>query len=167
MTVDLTGLPVASASLLAEGTAAAEAMTMFHNVHPGGAQAFFVAQDCHPQTIEVVRTRAAPFGIEVVVGDPLTFDPAKQKIFGALLQYPATDGGIRDPRPFVEKAHAQGALVAFAADLLSLTLLTSPGELGADCAVAASPRFRVPLRSGGPHPALFAPPPEPVRPLAR
>src|SRR4051812_29961196 len=156
MIEDLTALPVANASLLDEATAAAEAMTMFHNVAPRGGDTFFVAQDCHPQTIEVVRTRAAPFGIRLVVGDPATFDPGKEKIFGALLQYPATDGGTRDPRPFIEKAHANGALVVIAADLLSLTLLAPPGELGADCAVGSSQRFGVPLGYGGPHAAYFA-----------
>jgi len=156
MVEDLTGLPVANASLLDEGTAAAEAMTMFHNVAPNSGNAFFIAQDCHPQTIEVVRTRALPFGIEIVVGDPATFDPAKQKIFGALLQYPATDGAIRDPRPFIQKAHTSGSLVVMAADILGLTLLTSPGELGADCAVGSTQRFGVPLGYGGPHAAYFA-----------
>jgi glycine dehydrogenase len=156
MVEDLTGLPVANASLLDEGTAAAEAMTMFHNVAPNAGNAFFIAQDCHPQTIEVVRTRALPFGIEIVVGDPATFDPGKQKIFGALLQYPATDGAIRDPRPFIEKAHASGSLVVMAADILGLTLLTPPGELGADCAVGSTQRFGVPLGYGGPHAAYFA-----------
>src|SRR5215468_9208687 len=97
MVEDLTGLPVANASLLDESTAAAEAMTMFHNIAKSGSNAFFIAQDCHPQTIEVVRTRALPFGIQILVGDPATFDPARQKIFGALLQYPATDGAVRDP----------------------------------------------------------------------
>src|SRR5207302_9049270 len=156
MVQDLTALPVANASLLDEGTAAAEAMTMFHNVAPGAGNAFFVAQDCHPQTIEVVRTRAAPFGIQVIVGDPGAFDPAKQKVFGALLQYPATDGGIRDPRPFIEKVHANDGLVAIAADILGLTLLMPPGELGADCAVGSTQRFGVPLGYGGPHAAYFA-----------
>ena len=156
MVEDLTGLPVANASLLDEGTAAAEAMTMFHNVAPNAGNAFFIAQDCHPQTIEVVRTRALPFAIEIIVGDPATFDPAKQKIFGALLQYPATDGAVRDPRPFIEKAHASGALVVMAADILGLTLLTPPGELGADCAVGSTQRFGVPLGYGGPHAAYFA-----------
>src|SRR2546427_726815 len=156
MVEDLTALPVANASLLDEGTAAAEAMTMFHNVAPGAGNAFFVAQDCHPQTIEVVRTRAAPFGIQVIVGDPGAFDPAKQKVFGALLQYPATDGGIRDPRPFIEKVHANDGLVAIAADILGLTLLMPPGELGADCAVGSTQRFGVPLGYGGPHAAYFA-----------
>src|SRR5689334_7497938 len=123
MVEDLTALPVANASLLDEATAAAEAMTMFHNIAQGDA--FFVAQDCHPQTIEVVKTRALPFGIRVIVGDPAKLDPAREKIFGALLQYPASDGAIRDPRPFIEKAHAAGALVAVAADILALTLLAS------------------------------------------
>ncbi|HET7787472.1 MAG TPA: aminomethyl-transferring glycine dehydrogenase [Myxococcales bacterium] len=156
MVEDLTGLPVANASLLDEATAAAEAMTMFHNVASASGNAFFVAQDCHPQTIEVVKTRAAPFGIEVIVGDPTSFDPAGAKIFGALLQYPATDGAIRDPRPFIGKAHAAGALVVVAADILSLALLASPGELGADCAVGSTQRFGVPLGYGGPHAAYFA-----------
>src|SRR5512132_1003148 len=156
MVEDLTGLPVANASLLDEATAAAEAMTMFHNVAGASGNAFFVAQDCHPQTIEVVRTRAAPFGIQVIVGEPASFDPAKAQIFGALLQYPATDGAVRDPRPFVEKAHAAGALVVVAADILSLCLLASPGELGADCAVGSTQRFGVPLGYGGPHAAYFA-----------
>jgi glycine dehydrogenase len=156
MVEDLTALPVANASLLDEGTAAAEAMTMFHNVASGSGNTFFVAQDCHPQTIEVVRTRAAPFGIQVIVGDPAAFDPDKRKIFGALLQYPATDGGIRDPRPFIEKVHSNGGLVVIAADILGLTLLTPPGELGADCAVGSTQRFGVPLGYGGPHAAYFA-----------
>src|SRR5437762_9732559 len=163
MVEDRTGLPVANASLLDEGTAAAEAMTMFHNVAPNAGNAFFIAQDCHPQTIEVVRTRALPFAIEIIVGDPATFDPAKQKIFGALLQYPATDGAVRDPRPFIEKAHAAGALVVMAADILGLTLLTPPGELGADCAVGSTQRFGVPLGYGGPHAAYFATKTEHVR----
>src|SRR5712672_4801789 len=163
MVIDLTGLPVANASLLDEGTAAAEAMTMFHSIAQNGSNALFVAQDCHPQTVDVVRTRAMPFGIQIVVGDPATFDPAKQKIFGALLQYPATDGGLRDPRPFIEKAHANGALVVMAADILGLTLLTPPGELGADCAVGSTQRFGVPLGYGGPHAAYFATRTEHVR----
>ena len=156
MIEDLTALPVANASLLDEATAAAEAMTMFHNLSKNGGNAFFVANDVHPQTLDVVRTRAQPFGIEVVTGDPAAFDFARQKIFGALLQYPGSDGGIKDPKPFIEKAHAAGALVAVAADLLALTLLAAPGELGADCAVGSSQRFGVPLGYGGPHAAYFA-----------
>src|SRR5207237_8911963 len=138
-------------------------MTMFHHVAPGAGNAFFVPQDCHPQTIEVVRTRAAPFGIQVIVGDPAAFDPVKQKVFGALLQYPATDGGIRDPRPFIAKVHENGGLVVVAADILSLTLLMPPGELGADCAVGSTQRFGVPLGYGGPDADYFAPHDEHVR----
>ena len=156
MIEDLTGFPISNASLLDEATAAAEAMTMFHNIAPNGGNAFFIASDCHPQTLEVVRTRAAPFGIEVIVGDPAAFDFEKQKCFGALLQYPATDGALHDPRAFIEKAHAAGALVVVAADILALTLLMAPGELGADCAVGSSQRFGVPLGYGGPHAAYFA-----------
>jgi glycine dehydrogenase len=163
MVEDLTGLPIANASLLDEATAAAEAMTMFHKIAPGDASGFFVAEDCHPQTIEVVRTRAAPFGIRLLVGDPARFDFGRTPVFGALLQYPATDGGIADPRAFIEKAHAHGALVVMAADILSLLLLTSPGELGADCAVGSTQRFGVPLGYGGPHAAFFATRQEHVR----
>ncbi len=155
MVIDLTGLPVANASLLDEGTAAAEAMTLLHHVGKG-SDAFFVAQDCHPQTIEVLRTRAAPLGMHIIVGDPVTFDFARTHVFGALLQYPATDGAIRDPRSFIESAHANGARVVLAADLLALTLLTPPGELGADIAVGTTQRFGVPLGYGGPHAAYFA-----------
>ena len=155
MVIDLTGLPVANASLLDEGTAAAEAMSLVHAAKGGDANAFFVASDCHPQTIEVVRTRAEPLGWRVVVGDPDAFD-FKTKIFGALLQYPSSDGRIRDLRAFVDRVHQQGALAVVAADLLSLCLLTPPGELGADVAVGSSQRFGVPLGYGGPHAAYFA-----------
>ncbi|MCA1827174.1 MAG: aminomethyl-transferring glycine dehydrogenase [Myxococcales bacterium] len=149
MVEDLTGLPVANASLLDESTAAAEAMTMFHNIAPNGSNAFYVAPDCHPQTIEVVRTRAKPFGIEIV-------GSLEKQVFGALLQYPATDGAVKDPREFIEKIHQQGGLVVMAADLLALALLKEPGALGADCAVGSSQRFGVPLGYGGPHAAYFA-----------
>jgi len=155
MVIDLTGLPVANASLLDEGTAAAEAMTLVHNVVAGDRRVFLVDAGCHPQTIEVVKTRAAPFGIEVVVGDPAAF-AFDARVSGALLQYPATDGAVRDPRPVIEKAHAAGALVVMAADILSLALLTPPGELGADVAVGSSQRFGVPMGYGGPHAAFFA-----------
>ena len=155
MVIDLTGLPVANASLLDEGTAAAEAMTLVHNVVAGDRRVFLVDAGCHPQTIEVVKTRAAPFGIEVVVGDPAAF-AFDARVSGALLQYPATDGAVRDPRPVIEKAHAAGALVVMAADILSLALLTPPGELGADMAVGSSQRFGVPMGYGGPHAAFFA-----------
>ena len=149
MIEDLTALPVANASLLDESTAAAEAMTMFHNIAPNGGNAFYVAPDCHPQTLEVVKTRAKPFGIEIV-------HALDKPVFGALIQYPATDGAVKDPQELIAKVHAQGGLVVMACDLLSLALLKAPGELGADCAVGSSQRFGVPLGYGGPHAAFFA-----------
>ena len=155
MVIDLTGLPVANASLLDEGTAAAEAMSLVHAVAGSGAKAFFVAHDCHPQTIDVVRTRAEPLGWRVVVGDPDSFD-FKTPIFGALLQSPATDGRVRDLRGFIERVHQHGALAVVAADVLSLCLIAPPGEMGADVAVGSSQRFGVPLGYGGPHAAYFA-----------
>ena len=155
MIIDLTGLEIANASLLDEATAAAEAMTMSYGICKNKANAFFVSKDCHPQTIEVVQTRAIPLGIDVIVGDFQTFD-FQQPVFGVLLQYPASDGKIYDYRSFVEKAHAVGALVTVAADPLSLTLLTPPGEFGADIAVGSTQRFGIPLGYGGPHAAYFA-----------
>ena len=155
MIIDLTGLEIANASLLDEATAAAEAMSMSYGLCKTKANAFFVSQACHPQTIEVVQTRARPLGIEVIVGDHQTFG-FEQKIFGALLQYPASDGTIYDYRGFIEQAHATGALVTVAADPLSLALLTPPGEFGADIAVGSTQRFGVPLGYGGPHAAYFA-----------
>ncbi len=154
MTSDLTGLPVANASLLDEATAAAEAMHLCQNARPG-RRAFFVSQLCHPQTIEVVRTRALPLGVEVIVGDHRSFK-FDESVFGALVQYPATDGAIFDYEPFAQQAHAAGALLAVAADLLALTLLRPPGEFGADVALGSSQRFGVPLGYGGPHAAFFA-----------
>ncbi|HXR08102.1 MAG TPA: aminomethyl-transferring glycine dehydrogenase [Candidatus Acidoferrum sp.] len=151
---DLTALPIANASLLDEATAAAEAMHLCHNAKPDRT-AFFVSQDCHPQTIEVVRTRARPLGIEILVGDHETFQ-FTGKVFGALVQYPATDGAIFDYENFARQAHAAGALVVVAADLLALTLLRPPGEFGADVALGSSQRFGVPLGYGGPHAAFFA-----------
>ncbi|MBM4367142.1 MAG: aminomethyl-transferring glycine dehydrogenase, partial [Deltaproteobacteria bacterium] len=156
MVEDLTGLPIANASLLDEATAAAEAMTMSHGLRKGDAvNAFFVADNCHPQTIEVVRTRAAPLGIEVLVGNPGSF-AFDTPVFGVLLQYPATDGAIYDDRALVERARAHGAIVTVAADILSLTMLTPPGEWGADICVGSAQRFGVPLGYGGPHAAFFA-----------
>ena len=156
MIADLTGLPISNASLLDEGTAAAEAMHMLHSAGKDtDGKAFFVSNLCHPQTIEVVKTRAKPLDLEVLVGDHSTFDFAK-KCFGVLLQYPATDGGVHDYRPFIEKAHASGALVVMATDLLGLALLTSPGELGADVAIGSSQRFGVPMGFGGPHAAFMS-----------
>ncbi|WNN91903.1 aminomethyl-transferring glycine dehydrogenase [Gloeocapsopsis dulcis] len=153
--IDLTGLEIANASLLDEATAAAEAMAMSCGLCKQKANTFFVSQDCHPQTIAVVETRAIPLGIKIVVGDHQTFT-FDESIFGALLQYPASDGTIYDYRSFVEQAHAVGALVTVAADLLSLCLLTPPGEFGADIAVGSTQRFGVPLGYGGPHAAYFA-----------
>ncbi|WP_424099239.1 aminomethyl-transferring glycine dehydrogenase [Moorena producens] len=155
MIIDLTGLEIANASLLDEGTAAAEAMSMSYGLCKTKAKHFFVSQTCHPQTIAVVQTRARPLGIEVIVGDHRTFE-FDQEIFGALLQYPATDGTIYDYREFIDKAHSAKALVTVAADILSLALLTPPGEFGADIAIGCTQRFGVPLGYGGPHAAYFA-----------
>ncbi|WP_236508135.1 aminomethyl-transferring glycine dehydrogenase, partial [Tychonema sp. BBK16] len=155
MIVDLTGLEIANASLLDEGTAAAEAMAVSYGVSKNKGKAFFVAQDCHPQTIEVVQTRAKPLGIEVIVGDHRDFK-CDRTIFGALLQYPATDGAIYNYTDFIASAHEVGALVTVAADILSLCVLTPPGEFGADIAVGSTQRFGVPLGFGGPHAAYFA-----------
>jgi len=155
MIADLTALDIANASLLDEGTAAAEAMSMSYSLSKTEGNAFFVSEACHPQTIEVVRTRAGARGIQVIVGDPSTFDFVPS-VFGALLQYPASDGAIADYSGFVERAHQAGALVTVAADLLALTLLRPPGEFGADIAVGNSQRFGVPLGYGGPHAAFFA-----------
>jgi glycine dehydrogenase len=153
---DLTGLPVANASLLDEATAAAEAMylTVAVTKHEG-TPVYMVDSQCHPQTIAVVKTRAEARGIEVVVADPDSFKFAPG-VVGALLQYPATDGAVRDHRAFCEAAHAAGALVTVATDLLALTLLVPPGEFGADIAVGNSQRFGVPMGFGGPHAAFFA-----------
>ncbi|HEX5580623.1 MAG TPA: aminomethyl-transferring glycine dehydrogenase [Gemmatimonadaceae bacterium] len=154
--MDLTGMEIANASLLDEGTAAAEAMAMSHAVAgTAGREVFFVSESCHPQTIEVVRTRAKARGLTVVVGDHREFEFGSQ-VFGALVQYPATDGAVYDYREFVERAHAAGALVTVAADLLSLILLTPPGEWGADVVVGTTQRFGVPMGYGGPHAAYFA-----------
>jgi glycine dehydrogenase len=154
MIVDLTKLEIANASLLDEATAAAEAMALCHASVPG-RKTFFVADNCHPQTIEVVRTRAKPLGIEVKIDNYARFK-FDNSIFGALVQYPATDGAIYDYGDFVEQAHDAGALVVFAADILALTLLKPPGEFGADVAVGSTQRFGVPLGFGGPHAAYFA-----------
>ncbi|MEH1812361.1 MAG: aminomethyl-transferring glycine dehydrogenase [Nostoc sp.] len=153
--IDLTGLEIANASLLDEATAAAEAMSLSYGVSKNQADAYFVSRDCHPQTIDVLQTRAKPLGIKIIVGDHQTFD-FDHPIFGAVLQYPASDGTIYDYRAFIEKAHAKGALVTVAADPLSLTLLTPPGEFGADIAVGSTQRFGIPLGFGGPHAAYFA-----------
>src|SRR5947209_10221725 len=154
MIIDLTALDIANASLLDEATAAAEAMSLCHAVVPK-RKTFFVADNSHPQTIAVLQTRAKPLGIEIKIGDysRFKFDDA---VFGALIQYPATDGAIYDYSDFVTRAHSAGALVVVAADILALTLLKPPGEFGADVAVGNTQRFGVPLGFGGPHAAYFA-----------
>src|SRR5687767_15230875 len=159
MVSDLTALPIANASLLDEATAAAEAMTMFFNTlnkqdhitHPK----FFVDNEIFPQTKDVLYTRAKPIGIEIVNGDykKATIDST---YFGAIVQYPNNKGSIEDYREFIKHVHAAGAFVVMATDLLALTLLTPPGELGADCAIGSTQRFGVPLGYGGPHAAFFA-----------
>jgi len=155
---DLTGLEIANASMLDEGTAAAEAMTMCHRIKIGARAdtgTFFVSSKCHPQTIDIVRTRAQPLGVEVIVGDHRTYDFASN-VFGVLVQYPDTTGSIQDFAAFFEKAHAAGALCAVATDLLALTLLRAPGEFGADVAVGSAQRFGVPMGFGGPHAGFLA-----------
>ena len=154
MIIDLTALDIANASLLDEATAAAEGMALCHAVVPN-RKTFFVADDCHPQTIAVVQTRAKPLGIEVKIGDYSRFK-FDDTVFGALVQYPATDGAIYDYSEFVRQAHDAGALVVVAAEILALTLLKPPGEFGADVAVGNTQRFGVPLGFGGPHAAYFA-----------
>jgi glycine dehydrogenase len=155
MIADLTGLEIANASLLDEATAAAEAMTFCQRVTRNKSKVFFVSQECLPQTIDVVRTRAEPIGVEVVVGDHRK-DLDNLDCFGVLLQYPTLDGEIHDYKDLAAKVHAKDALVVVAADLLALTLLTPPGEFGADVAVGSAQRFGVPLGYGGPHAAYFA-----------
>ncbi len=156
MVADLTGLEIANASMLDEATAAAEAMTMLHTVRVNpAAHRFFVSNACHPQTLDVLRTRAAPQGIEVVIDDARDFNP-DSSYFGALLQYPDTHGAIIDYGKFIQMVHQVGGKVAMATDLLALTLLKPPGEFGADVAVGSAQRFGVPLGYGGPHAAFFA-----------
>ena len=156
MVADLTGLDIANASLLDEATAAAEAMTMLHAVRVNeAASRFFVSNTCHPQTLDVVRTRAVPQGIEVVIDNPFEFNP-DSSYFGALLQYPDTDGSILDYSKFIQLVHQVGGKVAVATDLLALTLLKPPGEFGADVAIGSAQRFGVPLGYGGPHAGFFA-----------
>ena len=153
---DLTGLPIANASLLDEATAAAEAMTFCKRLSKNkNSNQFFASSHCHPQTLDVLRTRAEPLGITVVVADEIELGDVSD-YFGALLQYPASNGDLFDYRELVERFHAVNALVAVAADLLALTLLTPPGEFGADVAIGSAQRFGVPLGFGGPHAAYFS-----------
>ncbi|AYA37677.1 glycine dehydrogenase (aminomethyl-transferring) [Hymenobacter oligotrophus] len=157
MVIELTGLEIANASLLDEGTAAAEAMNMFHGLtKKKNATKFFVSEQVLPQTIDVLRTRATPLGIELIVGDHRSTDLSDEAIFGGLVQYPAADGEVFDYTDFIAQAHERGQFVAVAADLLALTLLTSPGEMGADAVVGNSQRFGVPMGYGGPHAGFFA-----------
>jgi glycine dehydrogenase len=160
MVIDLTGMEIANASLLDEGTAGAEAMTMLFRIREagkvrGGADGFFVSERCFPQTIDVLRTRAEPLGIRLLIGDHVKFK-FDGRIFGALLQYPNSDGEILDYSDFIRCVHDSGVMVAVAADLLSLTLIKPPGDICADVVVGSTQRFGVPLGYGGPHAAYFA-----------
>jgi glycine dehydrogenase len=155
MISDLTGLDVANASLLDEATAAAEAMALAERVASVKTKSFFVDSEVHPQTLAVLRTRAEPLGWNLIVGDPLT-DLASAEVFGGLLQYPGTSGAVRDLRPAISALHGKGALAIIAADLMALTLLAPPGELGADIAIGSAQRFGVPMGYGGPHAAYMA-----------
>ncbi|WP_422418341.1 aminomethyl-transferring glycine dehydrogenase [Pseudomonas sp. GZD-222] len=154
---DLTGMQIANASLLDEATAGAEAMTFCKRLASNKAAAFFVSRQCHPQTLDVLRTRAEPLGIEVVIGDESRLmEEGVDGYFGLLLQYPASTGDIADHRALVQRVHDAGGLVAVATDLLALTLLIPPGEWGADVVLGSAQRFGVPLGFGGPHAAFFA-----------
>ncbi len=160
MIMDLTGMEIANASLLDESTAAAEAMAMLFNNRAreaieNGANKFFVSNECYPQTIDLLKTRSTPIGIELVVGDFKT-GTLDSSIYGALLQYPTADGKVHDYADFVKRAKANGTTIAVAADILSLVLLTPPGEWGADVVVGSTQRFGVPMGYGGPHAAYFA-----------
>jgi glycine dehydrogenase len=155
MICDLTGLDVANASLLDEATAAAEAMALAERASQVKTKSFFVDSDVHPQTLALLRTRAEPLGWTLIVGDPLA-DLDKKEVFGAVLQYPASSGAVRDLRPAIASLRAKGGLAVLAADLLALTLLASPGELGADIAIGSAQRFGVPMGYGGPHAAYMA-----------
>ena len=155
MVIDLTGMELANASLLDEATAAAEAMAMTKRVSKSKSNRFFVSDDCHPQTIAVVQTRARSFGLNVTVGNAFE-DLADLDVFGVLLQYPGSSGDARDLRQLIEQVHARDALVTVATDLLALVLLTPPGEMGADVVVGNAQRFGVPMGYGGPHAAFFA-----------
>ena len=154
MISDLTGLEIANASLLDEATACAEAMTMAERVAKSKAKAFFIDENCHEQNIEVMKTRARPLGIEIIVGDPNSLNPTQ--VFGAIFQYPGTLGHVRDFTNHIEKLHENKAIAVIAADPLSLTLLKEPGAMGADIAIGSTQRFGVPVGYGGPHAAYMA-----------
>ncbi len=154
MVSDLTGMEIANSSLLDEGTAAAEAMAMLKRVNRRSGPVFFVDEEAHPQTIEVIKTRALPLGLDVVIGDPHADLP--DGVFGVLIQYPGTTGVVRDHARAVQRIHEAGALAVFVVDLLAMTLLQPPGAIGADAVVGTSQRFGVPMMFGGPHAAFMA-----------
>ena len=156
MVADLTGLPLANASLLDEATAAAEAMSMALDITRHKRNGFFVADDCHPQTIALVQTRAEPLGLDLTVGPADSIDLDSGDLFGALFSYPTTDGRIEDYEALCSRAREAGVVVTLATDLLALTLLRSPGEIGADIAIGSSQRFGVPMGGGGPHAAFLS-----------
>merc|ERR1719238_2555976 len=156
MICDLTRMPMSNASLLDEATASAEAMTMCSAINRGKKPKFYVASNCHPQTIAVTQSRADGLGLEVVVADPADFDYSGNDVCGVMVQYPATDGSIADYSSFVEKAHASNVKVCVSTDLLALTKLKAPGEFGADIVVGSAQRFGVPMGYGGPHAAFLA-----------
>ena len=160
MVTDLTGMDLANASLLDEGTAVAESMTLMYNVRgkelkKANIKKIFVADDCYPQTLDVLKTRSEPLGIELIIGDASTYD-FSDEIFGAVLQYPSLNGELKDYKEFATKVHEKGALITVAADLLSLALYTPPGEWGADIVCGTTQRFGIPMGFGGPHAAYFA-----------
>lgn len=153
---DLTGLPMSNASLLDEGTAAAEAMAMCNNIQKGKKKTFIIASNCHPQTIDVCKTRADGFDLKIVVADLKDFDYKSGDVCGVLVQYPGTEGELLDYGEFIKNAHAKGVKVVMASDLLALTMLKPPGEFGADIVVGSAQRFGVPMGYGGPHAAFLA-----------
>ncbi|MEJ6811830.1 MAG: glycine dehydrogenase, partial [Oceanospirillaceae bacterium] len=155
MVMDLTGMELANASLLDEATAAAEAMALCKRANKKKSVTFFVDENTHPQNLSVIRTRAEYFGFEIVTGNPTT-DLAQHDVFGVIVQYPGSNGSISDLKSIIDEAHEQNALVAVGADIMSLVLLKSPGQLGADVVFGSSQRFGVPLGFGGPHAAFFA-----------
>lgn len=160
MVTDLTAMDIANASLLDEGTAIAEAMTLMYNVRSrtlkkNNVAKIFVADDCFPQTLDVLKTRSEPLGIDLIIGDASTYD-FSDEIFGAIIQYPSINGEANDYKSFIQKAHEKEALVTVAADLMSLALLTPPGEWGADIVCGTTQRFGIPMGYGGPHAAYFA-----------
>lgn len=153
---DLTGLPMSNASLLDEGTAAAEAMAMCNNIMKGKKKTFIIANNCHPQTIDICKTRAEGFDLKVVTADVQDINYKSGDVCGVLVQYPGTEGEVLDYGEFIKNAHANGVKVVMASDLLALTMLKPPGELGADIAVGSAQRFGVPMGYGGPHAAFLA-----------